>query len=77
MCRNLGYDLAKVAFEDDASLDLLTAYFEEADPTAVSRWSPTAPAGSDWLLVAKYDTEDGPWALFVQKIVNPVCGQDR
>lgn len=41
-------------------------WFEAEDMTAPTKWTLTPPAGNGWQLVAKYDTEDGPAAMFVR-----------
>lgn len=68
MCRDLGFNVAVVEFEYDATDKLHDDYYEREDQTAVGRWMPSTPDGPEWQLVAKYDTEDGPCALFVQAI---------
>ena len=65
MLRDLGYSAAVVEFEYDATDKLHDDYYEREDQTAVGRWTPSAPDGDGWMLVAKYETEDGPQALFV------------
>ena len=39
---------------------------EETCEYDMAKWEPPAPAGESWQLVAKYDTEDGPAAMFVR-----------
>lgn len=65
MCLELGFDAKAVAMEDDAP-DLMDEWVESEDMTAPTRWTPTPPKGEGWQLVAKYDTEDGPTAMFVR-----------
>ena len=65
LCKALGFDAAAVAMEDDAP-ELSDDWSESEDITAPTRWTPTPPAGEGWMLVAKYDTEDGPHAMFVR-----------
>lgn len=67
LCLEQGYEAAAVAMDTDAP-DLADCYFENEDESAVSRWVPTEPLGKGWLLVAKYDTEDGPCAMFVRPL---------
>lgn len=43
----MGFDASFVGFDYDASQDLLDAYFERDDLTAVPRWTPTPPKGAD------------------------------
>jgi len=66
------HEAAFVAFEHDVDESLCEAWFHEGDTTAPLRWTPTKPAGDCWLLAAKYDTEDGPYALFVRPL--PIGG---
>ena len=63
LCKALGFKVAVVSMEDDAP-ELSDAWHETGDMTAPARWTPTPP-GEGWILVAKYDTEDGPYAMFV------------
>ena len=41
-----------------------------------TKWEPIAPDGGGWQLVAKYDTEDGPAAMFVRPLApsRPAAG---
>lgn len=61
----LGYECAFVCFDDDADDERVEAY-NEGDP-CVKAWAPTVPDGDGWILVAKYGTEDGPYAMFARK----------
>ena len=38
--------------------------YSEAGEADCHYWTPTPPEGDDWCLLAVYDTEDGPYALF-------------
>jgi len=40
-------------------------YFEQGDPD-ITDWSPSAPDGEGWFVVAIYDTEDGPHCAFAR-----------
>lgn len=62
----LGFDAACVGMEYDAP-GCLDEYVDDEDMTAPTRWTPTPPKGEGWMLVAKYDTEDGPYAMFVRR----------
>ncbi len=62
----LGYETAFVGMDDDAPEDVVDAWYEEQDMSAPNRWSPTPPNGDGWRLTAKYDTESGPYAMFVR-----------
>lgn len=66
--REAGFETEFVAMFGDAPEALCDAYSESTDLTAPSRWTPTPPQGWHWHLVAKYDTEDGPYAMFVRPI---------
>lgn len=65
LCAGLGFDAAAVDMESDAP-ELSDAWHDAEDMTAAARWTPTPPEGAGWMLVAKYDTEDGPQAMFVR-----------
>lgn len=67
LCKNLGFDAEAVSMEDDAP-ELYDNWTEDEDMTAPKRWAPAPPEGNSWLLVAKYDTEDGPAAMFVRPL---------
>lgn len=62
-----GFESRHVAFEYDAPEELLNRYFEDGD-AGVSDWEPTSPEGEGWVLVGIWDTEDGPYAMFVRRI---------
>lgn len=64
LCLALGFDAKSVAMEDDNPA--LADEWAAEDMTAPTRWNPTPPTGDGWQLVAKYDTEDGPAAMFVR-----------
>jgi hypothetical protein len=63
-------ELARAGWEMclDTAGDAL--YIEEGeldyDPVKTNAWIPVPDAGDGWLLVAVYDTEEGPYALFVR-----------
>lgn len=65
LCQAIGFNADVVALESDAPV-LSEAWHFDDDTTAPARWSPTPPLGEGWVLVAKFDTEDGPHAMFVQ-----------
>lgn len=65
LCLAMGFDAAAVDMDSDAP-ELSDAWYEDEDMAAPTRWTPTPPAGDGWILVAKYDTEDGPCAMFVK-----------
>jgi hypothetical protein len=72
LCNALGFDAAAVDMESDAP-ELSDSWHENDDMTAPTRWTPTPPAGYGWILVAKYDTEDGPGAMFVRPTSTDAC----
>lgn len=65
LCLALDFDATTVAMEDDAPA-LADEWAKAEDMTVPMRWVPTPPNGDGWMLVAKYDTEDGPCAMFVR-----------
>lgn len=67
-CRSLGYDSAFVQMDTDNPRlgNEYSDFFFGEESDAVSRWHPTPPKGYGWILVAKFDTEDGPYAMFVR-----------
>jgi hypothetical protein len=69
LCKALGFDVAVVDMEGDNE-QLADAWHEDEDLTAATRWTPTPPNGEGWALIAKFDTEDGPHAMFVRPILN-------
>lgn len=70
MLCEMGFEFSTVGFDMDADENDADAWF--SDPTAneakaiMARWRPTNPLGDGWILVAKFDTDDGPCALFVR-----------
>lgn len=71
-----GFDGAVVAgegeFPEEAIEDGHDAYW-----AAMRAWTPTPPHGDGWLLVAIYDHEDGPHALFVRPWPEPMDDIER
>lgn len=65
-CAALGFDCSFVCMDADAPQGLTDAYFEGTQQDAAAHWSPTPPAGEDWRLVAKFEHEDGPYAMYVK-----------
>lgn len=63
--KKLGFEAAFIGMDDDAPEELVDAWYAE-EMSAPSRWTPTKPDGDGWVLVAKYDTENGPYAMFVR-----------
>lgn len=61
-----GMEVATVAMEGDATEEVAERYFEQGGPDC-SDWTPTPPEGEGWTLLAIFDTEDGPHAMFARK----------
>lgn len=57
----LGVDAAFVSLQDD---DELYERYVSDHRSVVSSWNPAPPAGAEWTLLAIFDHEDGPFALF-------------
>ena len=74
--------LHKMGFEHIAVLmcydepDLYEEWIENEKGTAVLRWVPIPPTGDGWTLVAKFDTEYGPCALFVRAVTPGIDGKE-
>ena len=64
----VGFQMTTVAFEYDATEEMLKLYYEDGEPGCNS-WTPTVPDGEGWQLIAVYDSEDGPHAMFVRSIL--------
>lgn len=69
----MGFQASLVEFEFDAEDCDVGAWFMPSDSATtndmkaiIDRWSPTVPPGDGWVLVSKFDTESGPFALFVK-----------
>jgi len=61
-----GFESRQVAFEYDVPQALLDRYYEDGDSSVAAEWQPTTPEGEGWMLVGIWDTEDGPYAMFVR-----------
>ncbi len=59
----IGWDGKFVSAESDMSIE---AYDKAVDSMNFLDWTPSRPEGDGWKLAAIYDTEDGPYALFVK-----------
>lgn len=66
LCRSAGFETAVLTMDLDAP-ELSDAWHDD-DMSAPTRWHPTLAPENTWQLVAKFDTEDGPCALFVRPI---------
>jgi hypothetical protein len=62
-----GFESRQVAFEYDAPEELQERYYESGEPD-ICDWEPTSPEGEGWVLVGIWDTEDGPYAMFVRRV---------
>lgn len=65
-----GMEVTSVGMDGDAPEDVAKRYFEQGGPDC-SDWTPTPPEGDGWALLAIFDTEDGPHALFARKAPEP------
>lgn len=59
-----GLQSAFVCMEDECDDATLTESVFEGGSCAA--WTPTTPKGEDWVLLAIYDTERGPYAMFAR-----------
>lgn len=61
-----GFECSSLLMEDEVDDDdqLLRRCFE-GDETALNKWNPITPDG--WTFAAKFDTEDGPMAVFIRR----------
>lgn len=62
-----GFDLKGRVLDEDDDADLYRRYIDDGDDV-VGDWNPTPPDG--WLLVGKWDTEDGPIAWFAKRRID-------
>ena len=60
-----GFECSIVEFESDAPGNVADRYFDTGEGCA--EWAPTPPDGDGWYLLAIYDGDDGPGALFIRK----------
>lgn len=63
--QRMGFEASFVSMENDAPAELTDAWYD-GEQSAPTKWVPSVPEGEGWLLAAKYDTEDGPCAMFVR-----------
>lgn len=61
-----GIESAFVSMESDVDAESYKQYHERADADC-SAWTPTPPDGDGWVPLEIYDTEDGPYALYVRE----------
>lgn len=72
LCLQMGFYSVFVRFGDDAPAPLRDAYFRHSDNGVIAQWSPTPPTLMPaWQLVAKYDSDLGPYAMFVRPFFSP------
>lgn len=65
--REAGFEDHYVEFDGDCEDEAIRhRYFGEGE--GVIGWNPSMPEGDGWLMVAVYDTEDGPYAMFVRRV---------
>lgn len=62
----IGLETYFLAMDGDAPQEVADRYFEHGEGNC-SAWTPTPPEGDGWLLLAIYDTEDGPYAMFARR----------
>ena len=82
LLREMGFRYSFASFEHDGDKDDVNSWWFAEDQLApaemkaiMERWSPPSPDDSGWILVAKFDTESGPYALFVLPDSQPrPCG---
>ncbi len=63
--QSMGFEASFLFMEHDAQQELNDAWYD-GEQSAPTKWVPSVPEGEGWLLAAKYDTEDGPCAMFVR-----------
>lgn len=61
-----GIESAFVSMEPDVDAESYEKYHERDDADCRA-WTPTPPDGDGWVLLEIYDTEDGPYALYVRE----------
>lgn len=67
IARALGFETSLRFMDDDyrpETLDLRDQYSDGVSGV-VARWNPAMPDG--WALAAKYDTDDGPFAILIRE----------
>lgn len=65
--REAGFEDHYVEFDGDCEDEAIRAsYFDSGD--GVVGWAPSKPDGDGWQLVAVYDTENGPYAMYVRRV---------
>lgn len=64
-----GLETTQVTMEGDVSEDHSAYQAWINDGSDFSMWEPSKPAGKGWRLIAIYDSENSPVALYVREIV--------
>ena len=80
----MGFQASIVDFEYDAAEGDVDRWFNSCETglsiaemrEIIINWKPTIPPGDGWILASKFDTESGPFALFV-KPMQPPKGNDH
>jgi hypothetical protein len=70
-----GFDCTSLHMEADLDEDhpLVRRYNDEGDGNVVNEWEPKIPEG--WTFGDKFDTEDGPIALFIKPLKQALSGR--
>lgn len=67
----MGFDSSLCQFSEDAPTYSVESWFFNQSQAEMKKlmndWNPTRPEGEGWILVSKFDSDDGPFALFVKK----------
>lgn len=69
MLKAMGFEWATRSFDEDADEADVNEWFDSPQRDIIIRWEPTPPSGDGWNLIAKGDTDDGPFALFVRPAI--------
>jgi hypothetical protein len=69
--RAVGFETSSVSFEYDATGKLMD-HFSDTGEADCAAWTPSYPKGDGWQLIAIYDTEDGPLALYVRPLTSAI-----
>lgn len=82
LLRAMGFKSSVASFDYDGDEDDVMSWWFEQDrmnaaemKSIIERWTPTPPDDGGWILIGKFDTDDGPYALFVLPDSQPrPCG---
>jgi hypothetical protein len=63
-----GYDVHFELMDNDIpeGSPLFLSYWGDGDPD-ISDWEPSPPEGERWQLIGIWDSEDGPFAMFIRQ----------